>query len=185
MSTPVSTISPPPAPATASPTIKACNFSHDAIALWLVANPGGKQKECAEHFGYTQAWLSIIIHSDAFQARYRELLGQADASVINDIPAKMRGVASRALDGLAEAVEVAVESDQTIMHRGFLLETSDKLLRDLGYGPQKPTVQINNPVQNNTIIGVDSDTLARARQKMLSLKVDTSSVVDVLAAPAT
>lgn len=172
--------------APAKPTIKTCSFSHDAIAQWLVANPGGKLKDCAEHFGYTQPWLSIIIHSDAFQARYLELLGDADRAVINDIPAKLRGVASRALDGLAEAVDVAVaDSNSTLMHRGFLLETSDKLLRDLGYGPQKPTVQINNqqPVQNNTFIGVDPAMLAAARDRMLRVK--NNVVLDVLPAPAT
>lgn len=169
------------------PTIQTCNFSHDAIAQWLIANPDGKLGDCAIHFGYTQPWLSVIIHSDAFQARYRELLGDADAAIISDIPAKIRGVASRALDGLADAVELAVNSEQTLLHRGFLLETSDKLLRDLGYGPNKAAVQINNPqVQHNTYIGVDPELLASARDRMLRLRERQEAVViNALPAPAT
>jgi len=169
------------------PTIQNRNFSHDAIALWLIANPDRMLKDCAVHFGYTQAWISAIIHSDAFKARYDDLLGDADTIVINDIPAKLRGVASRALDGLAEAVEVAVaDSNSTMMHRGFLLETSDKLLRDLGYGPQKPPVHttvVEN--QQNVFVGVDSTTLERARNKLLSQKTNTlpSFITDVVSQP--
>lgn len=162
------------------PSIAKLNFSHDAIAQWMIQNPHAPLKDCAEYFNYTQPWLSIIIHSDAFQARYQELRGQADAAIIGDIPAKMRAVASRALDGLAEAVETAVKSEQTIVHRGFLLETSDKLLRDLGYGPQKPTVQISAPVQNN-FITVAPDDLARARARML----EAHPALDVVPTPAT
>lgn len=172
----------PPATQASKPTIKSCNFSHDAIAQWLIANPGGQLGECADHFGYTRSWLSIIIHSDAFQARYKELLAGADAAVINDIPAKIRGTVSRALDGLAEAVDIAAASEQTLMHRGFLLETSDKLLRDLGYGPQKPSVQINTPAlnQQNNFIAVAPDDLARARDKLLK-----ATTLSVLPAPST
>lgn len=172
---------------TTKPGIKACSFSHDAIALWLVANPHGKLKDCAEHFGYTQPWLSIIIHSDAFQARYHELLGEADAAVINDIPAKIRGVASRALDGLAEAVDIAVASEQHLLHRGFLLETSDKLLRDLGYGPQKPAVQITHtgPQQTNIVMGVEPELLARARDKMLKVTAQAELPAPIDVTPTT
>src|SRR5712664_2297763 len=112
------------------PTIKSLNFSHEAIIRWMLENPEKTLGECARSFNYTQSWLSIIIHSDAFQAKFHELNGNADALVVADIPAKMRGVASMALEGLADQVEAAVQ-DRTIAPRDFLLKTSEALLKSL------------------------------------------------------
>lgn len=62
----------------AKPTIDKLNFSHVAIARWLLENPNKNLGECATHFGYTRSWLSIIVNSDAFQAHYRDLQSEAD-----------------------------------------------------------------------------------------------------------
>jgi hypothetical protein len=71
------------------------------------------------------------------------------------------------------------------MHRGFLLEASDKLLKNLGYGPGKPSVQINNvaPTQNNMFVGVEPELLAAARARMLQRKENQETVIDALPAP--
>jgi hypothetical protein len=161
----------PPAP---KPTIKTCNFSHDQIALWMIANPSGKLGDCAREFDYSQSWLSIIIHSDAFQARYEELRKQADASVIHDIPAKMRGVASLALDALADQIETAA-ADNTVAPRDFLLRTSDSLLTKLGYGAQK-NITVHAPGENVKVTVVDSATLERARAKLQAQRQDEKEV---------
>lgn len=157
------------------PTIKSLSFNHEAIARWLIANPGkidgGRLKECADHFGYSRSWLSIIIHSDAFKAKLRELTEEADALVIADIPAKMRGVASMALDALGDQVQAAAE-DQTVAPRDFLLKTSETLLKNLGYG-QKSTVNVNAP-GGNVVVGVDGSALARARQKLTTPRANES-----------
>lgn len=157
------------------PTIKSLNFSHEAIIRWMLANPSRDLGECAREFNYTQSWLSIIIHSDAFQAKYAELNGNADALVVADIPAKMRGIASMALEGLGDQIEMAVQ-EKTIAPRDFLLKTSEALLKSLGYG-QKQTVNINAHAGATTNV-VDADTLHRARAKMLENRANSARVVD-------
>lgn len=148
------------------PTIKALNFSHEAIARWMLANPGAKLGQCAKEFNYTPGWLSIIVHSDAFQAKYRELQQEADSAVIADIPAKMRGVASLALEGLADQVESAVE-DKTVAPRDFLLKTSESLLKALGYGTTK-NVTVNNNAPGAQTNFVEAGALSRARERLVT-----------------
>ncbi len=161
--------------APSKPTIKSLNFSHEAIIRWMLENPQRTLGECAKEFGYTQSWLSIIIHSDAFQSKYAELNGNADALVVADIPAKMRGIASMALEGLGDQIEMAVQ-ERTIAPRDFLLKTSEALLKSLGYG-QKQTVNINAHAGATTNV-VDADTLQRARAKMLENRANAARVID-------
>jgi hypothetical protein len=161
------------------PTIKSLNFSHEAIIRWLLANPekvaGGRLKACADAFGYTPGWLSIIIHSDAFQAKFRELSEEADSLVLNDIPAKMRGTASLALDGLAAQVETAV-ADQTVAPRDFLLKSSEMLLKSLGYG-QGNKLTINQGPGSTAQVAVGSDDLARARARLTTPRVNEQKLL--------
>lgn len=169
----------PSASPVVKPTIKSLNFSHEAIIQWLMANPekiaGGRMKACADHFGYTQGWLSIIVHSDAFQAKYREMLEAADALIIADIPAKLRGVASRALDGLSDQVDAAVE-DRTVAPRDFLLKTSETLLKSLGYGQGGKGITVN--AQPGAQVNfVSEDALSRARGRLTAPRANEPKLI--------
>lgn len=170
----------PPTPAPVPPRparIKRCSFTHDALAQWLIQNPTASMGEAAEAFGYSAGWMSCIFHSDAFQARYQELRNKADEAVALDIPAKMRGAASMALEGLAEHVETAVRDGGTV-HRKFLSETADMLLRRLGYGESKTSINVNNP-QGAVNVGVASpETLGRARSRLQSVRAQEARVVE-------
>lgn len=160
------------------PTIKRLNFSHEAIARWLLENPESSLGDCAEKFGYTRGWLSIIIHSDAFKAKYHALQADADRLVLDDIPAKMRGTASMALEGLADQVEKAV-ADGSAGNRQFLLNTSETLLRQLGYGANNSKVVINAPGAGTVNASVvDHSALERARQKLTERRGESARVVD-------
>jgi len=160
------------------PTIQKLNFNHEAIIRWMLENPTASHGDCAAFFGYTPGWFSIIIHSDAFKAKWAELSNQADALVINDIPAKMRGVASRALEGLADQVDAAV-ADQTAAPRDFLLKSSEMLLKSLGYGGAKPqqggvTINAQPGAQVNV---VPQEALARAKTRLLEHRANNATVV--------
>ena len=68
-------------------------FSHDAMIDVIIANPTVSQGEIAKHFGYTQAWVSRIMNSDAFLARLalrKEDL--VDPSIALSIDEKLRAV---------------------------------------------------------------------------------------------
>ena len=45
------------------------NYTHEALVELMVAHPELNQNELAKYFGYTPAWLSTIVCSDAFQAK--------------------------------------------------------------------------------------------------------------------
>lgn len=163
----------------AKPTIAKLNHSHEAIARWLLENPDRTMGQCADHFGYTASWLSIIIHSDAFQHHYRALQGKADEFVVADIPAKMRGVASMALDALAVQVEAAAQ-DRTVQPRAFLLQTSEALLSKLGYGAKPTQVNVNTGGGAAAVaVGVvQPEALERARARLTQQRSNEAKVVE-------
>lgn len=145
--------------------IKKVTPTHEAMMDWMLLNPGATLAQMGAYFGYSPAWLSQVINSDLFQALYREKRGEIDARVAMDIPAKMRGLASVALDKLVTHVEKSEQPE-------FLLETADKVLHRLGYAPSKgPSVSASGPttnIQQNVYIA-DSSALAAAREKMAQL----------------
>jgi hypothetical protein len=135
-----------------------------AVARWLLENPDRSLGECSRELGYTQPWLSQLIHSDSFQAHLRSLHDGADALVLQDIPSKLRGLAARALDGLAEQLEQAVELGEyePMLQREFIKETAEMALHRLGYGPQRGGVTVNAAPQVQFVISRDDLTQARA-----------------------
>lgn len=155
------------------------SYTHEDIARWLVQNPAAPLKECAKHFGYTQSWLSCIIHSDAFQAKLRKMQEGADAVTLLDVPARLRGVAAAALDGLAQQVDHAISAEEGkgVMHRDFLLSTAELTLESLGFGRQAKTPPAPAMFQqNNTLVitPVNPEVIARAREKLLNATVEAS-----------
>ena len=134
--------------------IKKMSISHEMILNWLVMNPEKTQNECAEFFGVTPAWLSVVVNSDCFQARWIQRRQMLATGVVALAESKMRGVIDKGLDRLERLVEVSPDP-------GFVLETTDKLLGRLGYGPKTgPSVQINT--QNN--YAISRDVLDQARR---------------------
>lgn len=122
---------------------------------WMLENPGRSLRECAAFFGYSQPWISTVIHSDVFQAKLRERRDDIDAVIAADIPSKLRAVADIALERLADAVS---KSDSP----GFIHETADMVLNRLGYGPQRGGgVTVNAAPQVQFVISRDD--LAQAR----------------------
>jgi len=96
--------------------------------------------------------------------------------VVADIPAKLRGLASRAIDGLADAVEEAQKDNMKLLHRGFLKDTVDMTLKSLGYGaPKTPAAPApGGPQQNNYYFGpVAPEVLANARGRLLTMEAQT------------
>jgi hypothetical protein len=139
-------------------SIQSISFTHEALINWMIANPERKLRDCAAYFGYTQAWLSCIIHSDIFQAKLAERQNEVFTLVAQDIPDKLRGCADIALEKLAIKLEETEDAK-------YVLDAADKLLSKMGYGP----ATARNPApsatltQNNTFI-IGSGDLAAARQ---------------------
>jgi hypothetical protein len=166
------------------------SHTHEDIARWLLENPTRPLKECAAYFQYSQPWLSCIIHSDAFQAKLRKMQEGADAVTLLDVPARLRGVAAAALDGLAEQVEHALKPSEGngVVHRDFLLSTAELTLKSLGYGGQAKTPPPAPGMmfqQNNMYLTpVPPEVLSRAREKMLTPVEATPALPETSQLPA-
>lgn len=132
--------------------------THNSIADWLIANPGkGQQGKCAAVFGISQAWLSTLIHQDAFAAMLKFKQGQTFEKVIIPLHEKMAGVAHRGVEKLGEILDTS-DDDRLVK------EITKDMLHGLGYGASTaaPGTVINN-TQNT--LNIDSTALAEARER--------------------
>lgn len=143
--------------------------THHQMMLWLVQNPGKRLADMSAEFGYSVPWLSQIINSNIFQARLKELQNVEDVCVLADLPAKLRGLTSQAVDELAVAVDDASKDSSKLIHRTFLMEVAELGLKSLGYGPKPASAPVAPPFmqQNNTFVTVSPEVLAKAREKLL------------------
>lgn len=147
--------------------------THVQIMDWILANPHRSLGECAVTFGYSQAWLSQIIHSDCFQAMLAEKQVELFGEVRLTVKDRIIGLAHESLRRLTEKVAVESDTDKVI-------NAADLSLRALGFGAKAAPAAVGagGMQQNNYIIGtVDRETLDRARALM-------SKPVQELPAPA-
>ena len=147
----------------ASASISKVSPVHQQLADWLISNGGqtkGWNKRAAEKFGYTQAWLSIIYHSDAFQDYYKLRVKEFGDAVVLGLAEKVNGVAGQALDILAEKLETQGDT----LPVSQVLDIADMTLKRAGFGEKAaaPT-QINNYV-------VGPEQLEAARSAMRGAK---------------
>jgi hypothetical protein len=86
-------------------------YSHEAMIDLIVANPWVSQGELAATFGYTQAWVSLVMSSDAFKerlsARKAELVDPTIAATLNE---RWAAVEKRSLEVLAEKLSQPISA---------------------------------------------------------------------------
>lgn len=160
------------------PEIKRVSHKHEAIMEWLIANPERKMGECAAAFGVSPAWLSIIVHSDAFQSRYQALVAENIDDRVIPLRNKLTGVAHRAVEKLGAAVDASMDPD-------FLLNTADKTLHRLGYAPSRAPGTGDSPVNNtqiNNFYSVSQEELEAARDRRRKL-YEGQSTTEIQALP--
>ena len=132
--------------------------NHNAIADWLIANPGkGQMGRCAAVFDITPAWLSTLYHQDAFQAMIKHKQGESYKAVIIPLQEKIAGVADAGVTKLGEIL--ATTSDERLIH-----EITRDSLKALGYGANAKAPVVVDQSTHNTL-NVDSAALAEARQR--------------------
>lgn len=120
--------------------IKALSHTHEAILNWLVLNPEQPLRVCADHFGYTQAWLSSVIHSDLFQHALKEKQLAVAAAVAQTLPQKLAVAADIAVTKLTEKLENTEDPE-------FILDATDKILHRLGFAPISARNPLGGPGQ--------------------------------------
>ena len=136
--------------------------SHEMVMNWIICNPDRNLRECADHFGYTQSWLSCIIHSDIFQHELARRQETVRAAITQSIPEKLRRAGDIAVEKLTSQLEQTEDPE-------FILSAADKILHRLGYAPQSsraPQGGAGISVSQTNVYMASQADLASARELM-------------------
>jgi len=142
--------------------IKAVSVKHSAILDYMLVHPAEKLSEVAKNFGVSQAWLSVIVNSDAFQAKLRERDDQQFSSIIVPLREQVMGIAQVGVEKLGECLENASPTSD----KQFIADTTDSLLKNLGYSPRSVAPSPQAAMTQNNIFMVDKSDLEEARKNM-------------------
>jgi hypothetical protein len=121
----------------AANAIQRVKYTHDAMIDLIIGTPGISQGELAAHFGYTQAWVSRIFNSDAFQAR----LALRKEDVIDPVIAanmeeRLRTLAALSMDTIIDKLSVTKSAE-------LALKALDISTKALGFGARAAPAQTN------------------------------------------
>ncbi len=106
-------------------------YHHDAMIDMIVAEPSIHQNEIAARFGFSPTWVSIIINSDAFQARLRERKDAlVDPLIRATVEDRLTAVANKAMEKLMDRLA----SNAAFSNRE-LIEAAKMATTGLGMGP--------------------------------------------------
>lgn len=110
-------------------------YTHEAMADLILENPWISQNQLAAHFGYSAAWISTVITSDAFQsflaARKAELV---DPELRLTLEERFRALTTQSLKVLQE--KLARPADQ--VSDQLVLRAAELGAKSLGIGAHAP-----------------------------------------------
>src|SRR5262245_48555659 len=135
--------------------LKKVSYSHKALIDLIISQPELTQNQLAAHFGYTPAWISNILASDAFQnamAERREDI--IDPTLRATIEERFRALVIRSIAVLQEKLNQPAVSDNVALRAA---ELGAKALGIGGHAPQKPP-------------GDSNDRLARLAERLVLLQ---------------
>lgn len=155
--------------------IKKVNYTHDALIDAIIENPTASQGDLAVLFGYTQAWISQVMSSDAFRMRMDQRKAElVDPHLRLTIEEKFRALTQRSLDILQEKLS------QNAVDPALALKAAELGAKALGIGSQASVVRVDV-----TTAGDKLDRLAdRLRALMPGPTPQPQGVIDVQARPA-
>lgn len=118
------------------------NYTHDAMIDLIVASPSISQGAIAQHFGYSEGWISQIFCSDLFQKRLAERKSElVDPAIIASIEKRLEGLAHLSMNIVQEKLEATRSA-------ALAIETLNLATKSLGYGARDRGAQ----VQQNVVV---------------------------------
>ncbi len=139
---------------------KAFRFWYDHVIDWLLANPDGDLKKCAEAVGRHPSTIRMIVASDMFKARWAERRGELNGMYNDAILLKTSKVTMQALDLLSE--KLGSPKAQHIP-TATLSDIASKNMEALGFGAPKTGQALPH---QEVHVHVGGDVLAQARDRM-------------------
>lgn len=149
---------PRPSTADSMGQLKKVAYTHEAMIELIIegsSKPGGiAQKEIAQHFGYTESWISNILASEAFQARLAQRREEIiDPRIRASIKERFEALTIQSLKILQEKLSQNVVNDQVA------LRCAELGAKALGVGGHAPPPPSNN----------GQDRLARLAERLVML----------------
>jgi hypothetical protein len=162
--------------------IKKISYTHDALIDAIIACPAASQRELAALFGYTEAWISQIIHSDSFQLRLEERRKDTvDPILLQKTEERLEGLMGQAMEVLSEKLQASRNPD-------LAARVLDISARARGYGARERGVQVNASfvvaLPQKAASGQDwqaqhAPQVQRIDGPLLTTRIDVDTVIDV------
>lgn len=124
-------------------------YSHDAMIDILVENPWVHQNQLASHFGYSPAWVSIVMNTDMFKARLAQRREELiDPALRASLEERFRAVVTKSLEVLQDKLSQPTVPDNLVLRA---VELGAKALGMGGNAPAAPPAY--SPDHLNTLAG--------------------------------
>lgn len=140
------------------PQITRLSHRHEAVLRAMLENPDARLGDIAALLGYTPAWLSTLIHTDAFRAELKKRQGELWEESSISIRERLTGLAEAGLDVLGERLADAETPTREVR------ETTQMALAGLGYSGGGGAAAGGQTVN---VINVPSEVFQRARSRVL------------------
>lgn len=112
-------------------------YTHDAMIDCIIANPAVTGGQLAAVFGYTPAWISQVVSSDAFKARLSERKGElVDPGIASSVEERMEGILRQSMDVVAAKMIAGTDGD-------FAMKGVEVLTKALGFGARDRSAAVN------------------------------------------
>ena len=135
---------------------------HEALADYILMNPGATLRDKSAYFGYSIGWLCKVENTDMFRAYLAKRRKEVEVIIADSLPEKLAGAAHLVTERLIEVVAVSNDGDQ-------ILDAFDKVMHVYGYAPKGAQpgiggVNQQGNIQNNFY--VTAGELADARKTL-------------------
>ena len=115
----------------------AIRYSHDNLIDVIIAHPRIQQNELAAMFGYSAAWISTIMCSDAFKAKLEQSREElVDPEIRLRLEERFRAITTRSLQVLQEKLS----QPQSQISDQLAIKAAELGAKCLGFGQPQPTV---------------------------------------------
>lgn len=129
----------------AADTISKVSYSHRAMVDYIIANPRCTNRDLATHFDYSEAWISRVKNSDAFNEvladRRKEL---HDPVIVATIKENLQSVAQRSMESVMSKLNGPHRLEDAL--RAMEIST-----RSLGYGSNTGN---NTTINTNFVVAL-------------------------------